>query len=260
VADIQTLVPRRVRGYGYIPDLPDARDLLRAEKPVKLPKKLSYREQGTLGTPYNQGNLGSCTYNAIAKGFRHALVKQGKPVFDASRLFGYYGEREIEGTIDVDAGAMIRDGMKVASKLGMPDERLWPYDVSRFRDRPSPEVYADARQHQCLVYKRVAASTGGVTQALARGFPVVCGFTVYESFESDKVAQTGEVPNPKASERVVGGHAVLLTGFEQVGASYRLEWLNSWDSDWGNGGYFYTKSSFLRACHVNDAWTMEVTE
>lgn len=261
MADIQVLTPRRIRGYGYIPDLPDANDYLRVEKPVKTPKKVSLREEGVLGTPLNQSSLGACVEHAIAKAFRVALIRQGKPTFDPSRLFGYYGGREIEGTIDVDAGMMIRDGMKVAAKLGVPDERLWPYDIARFRDRPSPEVYADARQHQCLIYKRVAATGPAIKQALARKFPVVMGFTVYESFESDEVSRTGRYNGPKARERVIGGHATLITGYEEFSRNRTVyEDLNSWDADWGDGGYWYFEGPFLRRCHVNDCWTLEVTE
>lgn len=259
---IAKLTPRKIHRFGYIPDLPDVRDLLMARKPLKtVPKKVSFRERGVFGTPFDQGNLGSCTYNAISKTFRAALVAQGKPVFEASRLFGYYGEREIEGTIDVDAGAMIRDGMKVASKLGVADESIWPYDIASFRQRPSDAAYVNAEQHQCVIYRRAPRTVSGVIDTLARGFPIVCGFTVYDSFEGDMAARTGEVPVPAAGESVQGGHAVVLSGYEKVSKTKtRLEWLNSWGAEWGSGGYFYTSTTFLSKCHVSDLWTIEVTE
>jgi C1A family cysteine protease len=259
---IVKLTPRQVRRYGYIPDLPDVRDLLMVRKPLKtIPKKVSFREKGVFGTPFDQGNLGSCTYNAISKTHRAALVAQGKPVFEASRLFGYYGEREIEGTIDVDAGAMIRDGMQVAAKLGMCDETVWPYDIAAFRTRPSDAAYLVAAEHQCVIYRRAPRTVSGVLDTLARGFPIVCGFTVYDSFESDEAARTGDVPVPASGERVRGGHAVVLSGYEQVSKTKtRLEWLNSWGTEWGDGGYFHTSTTFLSKCHVSDLWTIEVTE
>lgn len=256
------LTPRQIHRYGYIPDLPDARDLLLARAPLPVtPQKVSLRETGVFGTPYQQGNLGSCTYNAIAKVFVAALIMQGKPVFPPSRLFGYYGEREMEGTIAVDAGAMLRDGMKVTGTLGVADEALWPYVIPAFATHPPPAAYENALLHQAIIYRRCPRTLSGIINTLARGFPIACGFTVYDSFESEHAAQTGEVPVPLARERVQGGHAVVLCGYEKLaGGKVRLEWLNSWGADWGSGGYFYTPSPFLARCHVNDLWTIEVTE
>ena len=68
----------------------------------------------------DQGQIGSCTANALvgALGFLHG----GPAAVIASRLFVYYGERVIEGDVRQDAGAEIRDGVKVLNKLGAPPE------------------------------------------------------------------------------------------------------------------------------------------
>ena len=51
---------------------------------------------------YDQGQLGSCTGNAIAGAVQFDREKQKlKPDFVPSRLFIYYGERVIEGTVDI---------------------------------------------------------------------------------------------------------------------------------------------------------------
>ncbi|MES2392523.1 MAG: xanthine dehydrogenase family protein subunit M, partial [Acidobacteriota bacterium] len=47
--------------------------------------------------------------------YEFALRQEGKVDYTPSRLFIYYGERQIEGTIESDAGAEIRDGMKVVA-------------------------------------------------------------------------------------------------------------------------------------------------
>jgi hypothetical protein len=57
---------------------------------------------------------------------------------------------------------------------------------------------------------------------LAEGYPFVLGFTVYESFESDTVAQTGIVPMPRSGEQVLGGHCVVAL-VEKRGAKNELK-------------------------------------
>ena len=74
---------------------------------------------------YDQGALGSCTANAIAGALEFDQMKQElADVFEPSRLFIYYNERVIEGTVDEDAGAMLRDGIKSVAKQGAPHHEL----------------------------------------------------------------------------------------------------------------------------------------
>jgi hypothetical protein len=63
--------------------------------------------------------LGSCTENAIASGLReYLLLKDGQTLTRLIRLFLYWHERrQLEGTVNDDSGAYIRDGMKVLNKI-----------------------------------------------------------------------------------------------------------------------------------------------
>ena len=63
------------------------------------------------------------------------------PDFVPSRLFIYYNERVIEGTVDTDSGAQIRDGIKVVAKQGVPPETDWPYDIAKFADKPPAKAF-----------------------------------------------------------------------------------------------------------------------
>src|SRR5690349_3978557 len=112
---------RKISKFGWVPDLPDARDhMYSAPQPVlkKLPTKVDLRKK--CPPVLNQGQLGSCTANAIANAHLfNQLAQKAKKKFLPARLFIYYNERAMEGTIDTDAGAMIRDGIKSISKLGV---------------------------------------------------------------------------------------------------------------------------------------------
>ena len=93
-----------------IPDLPDARDrMYSAPRKVAVPKSADLR--ATCPTIYNQGESGSCTANAIAAAIEFDQRKQKLAApFTPSRLFIYYNERALEGTVSTDSGAMLRDG------------------------------------------------------------------------------------------------------------------------------------------------------
>jgi hypothetical protein len=92
--------PSRHHGYGWSPDLPDHRDHLYAALPsvlTALPPKMDLRPQ--CPPVYDQGQLGSCTANSIGAAFEFDQVKQSVAAFMPSRLFIYYNERVMEGTV-----------------------------------------------------------------------------------------------------------------------------------------------------------------
>ena len=191
------------RSYGWIPDLPDQRDHLFAAAPAilaKLPPKMDLRS-GLPGV-YDQGQLGSCTANAIAGAIQFSQKQQKLQVSTPSRLFVYYNERDMEGTANSDAGAMIRDGVKSVSKQGYCPETEWPYQIQKFADKPPAKCYKDALKSLVLGYQRLLSTNlNQLKGCIAAGFPFVFGFTVYDSFESQDVAKTGELPMPGPSER-----------------------------------------------------------
>ena len=248
---------RRIARYGWIPDLPDARDHLYAAPPrflTNLPPSVDLRD-GCPKEVYDQGQLGSCTANAIGAAFEFALLKQQLTDFMPSRLFIYYNERVMEGTVNSDSGAMIRDGIKSVHRQGVCPESEWPYDITKFTERPSDQCYADALHHQVLSYQRIPQILNQMKGCLANGFPFVFGFTVYESFESDQVAQSGVVPMPATGEQVLGGHAVLAVGYDDAAQRFLVR--NSWSDKWGQGGYFTMPYAYLQDRQLaSDLWAI----
>jgi C1A family cysteine protease len=169
---------------------------------------------------------------------------------DVSRLFIYYEERVLEGTLYYDAGAYIRDGIKVVYKKGAPLESLWPYNIRKWSTKPSQAVYTDAAKRQVTGYQRCANFTA-VKNALAAGNPVVIGFDVYESFESADVARTGMMPYPNVNtEQLLGGHAVALVGYNDN--TQRFIARNSWGTSWGDHGYFYMPYQVIQDTSMSD--------
>lgn len=115
-------------GYGWVRDMPDARDFLYAAPLIRFPQGLPAAVDLRSECPpvYDQGQLGSCTGNGIAGAIEFDQHKQGTEEFTPSRLFIYYNERVIEGTVNQDSGAQIRDGIKAVATLGAPPRRIGP--------------------------------------------------------------------------------------------------------------------------------------
>jgi len=247
------------RKYGWAPDLPDHRDhLYSAPQPVlaKLPPKKDLRS----GCPsvYDQGQLGSCTANAISGAVQFEQKKQGVTVFMPSRLFVYYNERVMEATVNSDAGAQIRDGVKSVATLGVCPETEWPYDINKFTDKPTPACYTDAAKCEAVGYQRLDSSDlNQLRGCIASGFPFVFGFTVYDAFESPEVAKTGVLNLPGPKEKVVGGHAVMAVGYDNTAQRFTVR--NSWGKDWGIKGYFTIPYTYLTTSNLaDDFWTIRI--
>jgi C1A family cysteine protease len=245
--------------YGYIPDVQDANDFaFQAMRPAAAPLPAEIDLRHLCSPVRDQGNLGSCTGFAIAVGMREFLFnKLGARFVQLSPLFLYYEERVREKTVNQDAGAMPRDGFKVLAKIGCAPEADWPYDITKFTIAPSKKAVTNAAQFKIASYNRLA-NLNDIRTCLAGGNGVVLGFTVYESFESDAVAQTGKMPMPAANEKVLGGHAVFCAGYK-TDASFAgggcLIVKNSWSTGWGDAGYFYMPYAFVTKKNVSDAWT-----
>jgi len=249
----------RTAGFGWKPDLPDIRDrvvVIPAAQKSYPPPNVDLRPKDALPI-YNQGNLGSCTAQAICAAAHYAFVQQGLRAFPPSRLFVYYNERKIDQTVDSDAGSSIRTGMKTLSNFGVCDEDCWPYDIRQFRKQPSEECYKQAKKNMASEtgYARVQQNLDDIKTVLSKGFVFCFGFRVLDSFMTSDVEHTGKMPMPQSGDRVVGGHAVMCCGYDDDRRVFIIR--NSWGEDWGDKGFFYMPYDYMTSRWLTmDLWVL----
>lgn len=181
---------------------------------------------------YDQLQLGSCTANALVSAFKF----NDNTNFFGSRLFLYYNERMLDKDVNIDAGSTLKQGINALKIYGVCNENLWTYsdDATKFKTKPPNKAYIDGLNHQIISSNAVKQDLKSMKECLNYGFPFVAGIIVYESFESEEVAKTGFVPMPKNNETILGGHAVLCVGFDDIQQVFIMR--NSWGVKWGNKG------------------------
>lgn len=196
-------------------------------------------------------NCGSCTAQAIAAAIQfERRDAQAKEDFIPSRLFIYYNERVMEGTVRIDSGAQIRNGIKSVAVLGSCHEEHWPYDIVRFTKKPVKKCYTDAVKHSAVQYHRLTRDLSSFKAAIFDRNLVVIGIAVYESFMSEETARTGMVRMPFGNEKMLGGHAVAVVGYDDNIQCFQVR--NSWGTGWGLHGFFNLPYDFITNSDLSD--------
>lgn len=267
------------KGLGWIPDVPDVRDLTPASVGAAW---LRTTRRGKRRAPSvdlrkwmppieDQGSLGSCTAHCAIAAVEYFERRAAGKHLDASRLFLYKVTRNLLGWRG-DTGGYIRSTMKALVCFGVPPEAFWPYEPARLDEEPTAFVYGLARNFRPMKYYRLDARgvspselLASVRRCLSSGFPLMFGFPVYPSVVQARSA--GDIPVPDAAEPVQGGHAVTAAGYddgrrirnwapgsqESVGA---ILIRNSWGPNWGDGGYGWLPYDFVLRGLAIDWWTM----
>ena len=204
----------------------------------------------------NQGDIGSCTGNALAGALEYLENRIGGSFVDISRLFIYWNERELAGETDKDEGARIANGIKSLKEKGACSEITWPYDASkdgRIFQRPHDDAYNEAARHTIDEAHKVAVNVDDMRHCLAEGYPIVIGVEIYRSFEKD--GHHGRISMPAEGEKCEGGHAMCVVGYSDTDRVFIVR--NSWGEDWGDGGYCYFPYDYMGdPQYGHDYWTI----
>lgn len=224
---------------------------LKISKSVILKSKLPF--------VYDQGRIGSCTANSAGSMYSWIVNKNNGQLFIPSRLFLYYNTRLIQGTINSDSGASLRNTMKALKDYGVCPETSWGYLYENLFTTPTATCYTQASLRQALSYASVTISLLSMKNVLQTR-PFVLGILVYSSFFYPSVSKTGYVPTPNLQkENLLGGHAILVLGYDDNKQCFYCR--NSWGTSWGLNGDFYLPYNYATNRKLSfDAWVLYSVE
>jgi C1A family cysteine protease len=243
--------------YSWRPSPPDPRNLVTSLTDIQVADApAEYDPRGGAAAPsvVDQLQIGSCTANAFRTALVRALLCAGQTPPEPSRLHIYGGERSMEGDFPRDAGAIGHDAFKFARKQGIAADSVWPYgDGSTFASQPDYETAQESTAKAKIKQYSHPHPDAQTFKAVLASCRYICfGFSVYESFESQAVADTGIVPLPKRGEQLLGGHEVCAVGYlTHEGKPYFI-CQNSWGTEWGQGGFFLMPPEYLLGYGTSD--------
>jgi hypothetical protein len=253
---------RKVSGYRYRAPLASAKRYAAGSSPVeRLPPKVDLRP---FMTPVeDQGQLSSCVANAVAGAYEY-LVKRhrGDDAYDVSRLFIYYNARAKDGDHPgEDGGAIIADAIDSLREKGACSEATWPYEEENVNEQPPDEAYDEASNFLVEDMALVPTTLDAWKHALAEGYPIIFGISLFESFDKHKKRGFVPMPSTRESSRAShGGHAMLCVGYSDPDRVFIVR--NSWGTSWGEAGYCFIPYDYLVNPKYNDgdSWIIRQLE
>jgi hypothetical protein len=206
---------------------------------------------------YNQGGIGACTGNGTAGNVRAGQHLAGIALPPSiARLWAYWLGRLYAHDTANDDGAQIRDVVAGLVKYGLCPETVWPYDEGTFRGPPPAEAWRAAYDFRIVPHKITSTGRGLIDdckRAIASGRLVTFGSAVSNDYCNNSFDPTKPLAPPVGSE-IAGLHCENLVAYS--GDSFKV--LNSWGSDWGDGGYATFSSDFLLDSNSRDFWVLDL--
>ncbi len=230
----------------------------------------------------DQGHRGTCVAFASVALVEVMARKATSAVMDLSEQYVYWSSKAIleknpnaDGAEPIDMLMAMDPATQVAHNeyLGLPSEAAWTYQknpwfadkmvhpdcVAAYKADPEqvptecvtngnpPREALIAKQIHIAQERRIETSPEAIVAMLNLGIPVELGVDVYQSawgFDNPDSPnfKAGKVVMPKEGDEVIGGHAVLIVGYDMDSQVYLFK--NSWGmDDWGSRSTWVKKAS-----------------
>lgn len=214
--------------YGAMLSPPDSRDY-KARDHVAMgirPKDYMPEEMAPI---LNQGFVPSCVAHAISLTKTYQEHKERGIMRLYSTDFIYWNRKpgQYQGQ-----GMFIREALANLCTDGTPPKEVLPGNYSYVEGYASTYLTDKIRElakPQIISKYASCDNDDEVCDCICRNGPVVLGVGVYDSFD---ILMQWKAPEPKASERRHGLHAITAIGYNPEGIVIQ----NSWGEYWGKGG------------------------
>lgn len=226
-----------------VADVPDLRDWMYEPSLIRLKKGLPpLRDQKIL----NQHSEGACTGFALAAAINLLYFKAKEEVRVSPRMLYEMARRYDEWPGEEYDGASLRGAIKGWNNMGVCQEKLWPYRVSRKGDLTVRRA-KDARSHTLGAYYRLRPQINHYHAALNEAGVIVVSAMVHAGWDEP---EDGVIQKQDETD---GGHAFAVVGYDEKGF-----WVqNSWADTWGERGLaLWSYEDWIE--NVMDAWVFRL--
>ena len=226
-----------------------------------LPLKISYRQYAP--PIQNQGQLATCVGWGVAyaqlstqQNLLMDVTEGSQKFFRSMDPYFIYGNIRNFGDLWCQKGTRISDAMQVLIEKGT---KPWVWDPwLTCNSKITFSEFTNALASNYVVSDYYAVPNDdlvlNVKQALYFELIVSVGVNLTESFQAGSAAKNG-LWSPSSSEKLIGGHAMCVVGYDDSKYGGAFEVMNSWGADYGENGFIWIKYSDFKK-YVSEAYVI----
>jgi hypothetical protein len=227
------------KGYGWVPTPSSDPKIEQHAFPVKHgyaspPSPASATLEPFIQFPIlDQGPAPSCVSNAFSHAIQLVDCFKGQAPVRPSRMFMWWHARNQAGDAKNYVGTWPSQVIRVSNALGRPAESKWEYDLTKWAQKPPPDVMIDGFDRRKADMSHLTG-TGSQTfeqlkASICMGRPVIFGTAVWDWFQN---VRGFSVLDPDKSGKKFELHCMCAVGYDPSSVIT----LNSWGPEFGEYG------------------------
>ncbi len=205
----------------------------------------------------DQGSEESCVgFSGAAATSCYFINEEKQPPIQLSTTFLWTEAKSKEGTLSQNVGVQIPDALAILVTQGICPATQDPDTAIDEVQLPSDQAIQAAKAYIIPANSVVSLPEPSApnflsvaTQLLTQNHPIWMGIQLFEAsnwfvkeWETIVDGQwEGQIVMPGSSDSSIGGHAILIVGFDGTNFIFR----NSWGTGWGKGGYGFIPQAYL---------------
>lgn len=268
------VVPALSFAQGLVPETAESlKDVKQTPaRKVTLPPSVDLSQY--MPTPGNQGPQGACVSWAVAYARAYYQVVNLKSS-DRRRLKdewnvpspSYIYRSTINTPNNCNSGSSVVDALKLLQNHGVAAWAALPHNPKDCSPLSPAQVAAGKgfriydfehiANYDYLSRKPIVEFLDNIKAELAEGNPVI--FTMHTTDAFDQLKKGAIYNHPTTCSRTTGcEHAVVFVGYDDKKQAFKL--LNSWGTEWADGGFGWIAYETARAEAVSGAFVIQMEQ